>query len=79
MTAEPAARAPRSRVLRGTWPSYLGGGRLNTENGLLKQMVARRRVRGSLRRSRWFMRAILLLMIVVRKTSELIESHTPGP
>lgn len=63
MTAEPAARAPRSRVLRGTWPSYLGGGRLRTENGLLEQKVARRRAGGSLRRVSVFRHTALLLMI----------------
>lgn len=76
MTAEPAARAPRSRGLRGKWPSYLGGGRLRTENGLLKQEVARRRPGGSLRRVSVFMPAALLLMVAVRRKSQLIDTVT---
>lgn len=31
-TAEPTASAPRSTTVNGTWPGYLGAGRLRTEN-----------------------------------------------
>ena len=65
MTAEPAARAPRSRVVRGTWPSYLGGGRLRTEKGLAELRAARRRSGGNRRMFEASVRAVGMLSIAV--------------
>lgn len=37
--AEPTARAPRSTIVNGTWPGYLGEGRLRTEKERTQQQA----------------------------------------
>ena len=56
MIAEPTASAPRSKALRGTCPSYFGGGRFNTENGLARGVIVTR-ARGG--RAKSFLEVIL--------------------
>ena len=62
MTAEPAASAPRSMIVRGTWPSYFGGGRFRTENGLSKLVVTSRRFGGRWKRLLGRVRTVLLMI-----------------
>lgn len=78
MIADPAAKAPRSMLLSGTCPSYLGGGRWSTEKARAELVTASRRLEGSVRNfgreSAWVAGRITLRAIGLLRVTNVAKS-----